>query len=197
MPGSRNIDGPTSRHRREGGAALVEVALSLPIFIALLGLLIDGSFYLFARETMGALVGEGVRAASIARDEPTADRQAVQAMFERSAGMPGVTVERVVVYEASELGAPPSAHCRDGRPSDRPGERCNVYSGSDLDRNSELRSCVEAAPWCPGDRSADQLIGVFVRVRYEPLTGLIPLHGVFEDHVVGPIEADVEQRGAP
>lgn len=173
----------------------MEVALSLPIFVAFLAFLIDGSFFLFARETIGSSVADGVRVAAIARDEPTADRQTVQAMFDRYTSMPGVTLTRVVVYEARELGAPAPASCRAGNPSNVPGERCNVYVGDDLAADSELSTCTSTAPWCTDTRAADDLIGVHIEVRYDSLTGLAPIGGTFTDHAVTIIEADAEQRG--
>lgn len=183
----RNHAGPArGREESERGAALLELAVLLPIVVIILALILDaGLGFAAARDTSSA-ARSAARIAALAGDERSADFRAIDAVRGQLLGS-GDELVSITVYR-SPAGA-------DGRvPAGcGPGEAglvgtCNVYSGAEIatytQANFQSADCVgdPDQKWCPTSRSSDDgdYLGVGVWVTHDPTVGLaVPDDGFY------------------
>ena len=171
----------TSRRDTERGASLVEFALVMPLLAFIIFGILDVGFGMQAREAVSLSLSDAARAGALARSETDADAQIVGAIAERLETAVGVEINRVVVYQADGILSEPSPGCQAG--TIEPG--CNVYT------------TVETLPgactggWCPEDREADDLIGVWIDVEYTTITDYSPFDLQWSDHAVVIVEPEI------
>lgn len=198
-----------SRRRATGdrGIVLVEFALVAPFIIILVfGIIEYGNLW---RQT-GAIeraAQQGARTASAQADTRFADYEALRSIDSVTRGLPGITVERVVIYEvkpSSDGTVPPSClNSSQGSTAAQPG--CNVYSTSQIRTTnpagfpiagpSSNPTCASGSwdsAWCPTTRPRTDTnlvrIGVHITVRYESITHLMPDGMTMERYAVYQIE---------
>jgi len=95
------------RFRREDGAAMVEMAIVLPIFLLLVWGVIDFGRLLFTANSMASAVREGARQAAVMSD-PVASQAVVKARVEAAFttfGSPAITDAEISVDVASVPGS--------------------------------------------------------------------------------------------
>lgn len=167
------------------GAVIIEFAIVAPLLI----LLVFGIFeFGNAWRQVGAVeraTQQGARTAASMANHRFADYEALRAIDTATRGLSGVTVEQVVIFNASSGSGEVPAGCLSGSVSGV----CNTYSGAQVRNpspggfsggNTSAPSCAGSvdAAWCPLGRSRLQAsivrIGVHIRLTYEPVTGLLP-----------------------
>jgi TadE-like protein len=175
----------------ERGAAVVEGALILPIFVALIfGIIEAGSMFLNMSSVRSAS-RNGARQASASASSAVADQDTLVAAGKSLSSLVG-SLEGVIIFKASSINAKVPAEClaelAGGAPAPA-GLFCNVYS-PDKVRNPDITNFgaadqTETAFWdhkWPAQTRRDfltatdnpDLIGVYVAVRHAGATGLLP-----------------------
>jgi len=179
------------RNRDERGAALVEFAIALPIFIALLALIFDAGLGYSASRSSSSAARSAALVASKAGESRDADYRALDALLAEF-GADGETaaeieaqVQRIVIYRSpagSDGSVPPE--CTTSTPG-----LCNVYTGAqlanlnpaDFAASSILPGgdivCDSTAPdaaWCPLLRRnvIGDSLGVYVETTSEAAVGI-------------------------
>ncbi|QGG95697.1 TadE/TadG family type IV pilus assembly protein [Actinomarinicola tropica] len=176
-------------HRRarggDRGAVIIEFAIVAPFLVLILfGIFEFGNAWRQVGSVERA-TQQGARTAASMANHRFADYEALRAIDTATRGLSGVTVDQVVIFNATGgSGSVPPA-CLSGSV----GGLCNTYSGAQVRTtspggfsggNSQSPTCGGSldAAWCPLGRSRLQdsivRIGVHVRLTYEPVTGLIP-----------------------
>ncbi len=164
------------RRRRQRGAVLVEIALTLPIFLLVVFAIVEFGFLLRDHVTLNASTSETARAATIVGDDITGDGHIVEVFRTAVAPLPDGAVEQLVVFKATgpDDVVPPS--CLSASVTDL----CNRYTWADLQRPTTDFGCIPANGldhfWCPTDRDITQanadFIGIHVEMRRDLITGL-------------------------
>lgn len=167
------------------GIALVEFALVLPFLsLMILGIFEYGNLWRQSGSIERA-VQQGARTVTSQADARFADYEALRSIDTITRGLPGITVERVIIYRADAAdGAVPSA-CLGGSQAGL----CNTYTGSQVQLTSPSGfpatgtvnpTCAAGSldiGWCPTTRPREDnnmiSIGVHLTVSYEPVTNLI------------------------
>lgn len=168
------------------GASMVEFAIVVPVFIAVIMAIIDFSGAIFARNELGAGAANGARQGTIAEQAEGADAAILKQIRTSTDLMVNATVNRVVVYAATSTEEPPSQACQTG--SGDPS--CVIYSGQALQATSP--DCPKGA-WCADRRFSNDLIGVWISAEYRPITGLTPIRFTWDDQAVALIEPQVQR----
>jgi len=166
----------------ERGGALLELAISIPIFVVILALIFDVGLGFSAARDSSSAARSAARVAALAGNERFADFRAIDAV-RAEYGNSDDTLMWMVVYrsEPGGTGEVPDA-CRPGGTS--VSGVCNVYDTADLDPDTGLTiddfgddDCVgdPDAAWCPTDRLADDgnYLGVGVWTAHNPTIGLV------------------------
>lgn len=177
------------RRRRAGerGAALVEFAIALPMFIALLLLVFDAGLGYTAARSSSAAARTAARVGALAGDARDADFRILDALRSYYGDSAASGADAFIVYLSSPLnsnGVPPAA-CRT---TSVPGV-CNRYDASILDTLdismfatttvplTGVEICTPGSPdaaWCPLNRRLNEgsFIGVYVSSTYDTTTGI-------------------------
>jgi Flp pilus assembly protein TadG len=176
------------RNRDERGAALVEFAIALPLFIALLLLVFDAGLGYSAARTSSSAARSAARVGALAGDSRNADFQALDALRAEFGGptADGDGARTIIVYKTDPTnnnGAPP-AGCAAGSIANV----CNTYDASILESLTPETftsttlpdgtvTCAAGAPdiaWCPLNRRADDgsFLGVYISSVYDTTTGI-------------------------
>ncbi len=187
------------RRADERGAAAVEFALVLPIVVLLLFGIVEMSFAFHGYQSTRLAMNDGLREGSVARRDSHADRQIAAAVQRRLRAAGGSEIERLVVFRAASPNAQPSASCQNGVAD----ASCSVYTRAQVAAMATT-PCYPAdgcaaltctSGWCPSNRRDGDLLGVWVRVRYRGITGLLnnglSARATFRDVGVLPIEPRV------
>lgn len=176
------------RNKDERGAAIVEFAIALPLFIALLLLVFDAGLGYSASRTSSSAARSAARVGALAGDSRDADFKvldALRAQFRNPEGdADGARI--IIVYKTDPTnnnGAPP-AGCAAGSIANI----CNTYDASILESLTPetfatttlpdgTETCAPGAPdvaWCPLDRRADDgsFLGVYISSVYDTTTGI-------------------------
>lgn len=169
------------RERRRGGdrgAALVELALAVPLFILLMAAIFDFGGGFRSAEDSAAAVRSAARAVALSGDERVADFRAVQAIRSQLAAS-NDSIAWMTIYRspAGSDGAVP-IDCLPG--SSGVADLCNVYSGAQIAALTSAsfmnEDCVGEPDvnWCPTTRDdgTGDLIGVAVWTSHDPTVGL-------------------------
>ena len=176
------------RNKDERGAAIVEFAIALPLFIALLLLVFDAGLGYSASRTSSSAARSAARVGALAGDSRDADFKvldALRAQFRNPEGdADGARI--IIVYKTDPTnnnGAPP-AGCAAGSIANI----CNTYDASILESLTPetfatttlpdgTETCAPGAPdvaWCPLNRRADDgsFLGVYISSVYDTTTGI-------------------------
>lgn len=167
------------RSRDERGGALLELAISIPIFIVILALIFDAGLGFSAARDSSSAARSGARVAALAGDDRLADYRALDAIRSEFANSnDSITWVAIYLSAPGGDGTVPAA-CQPGGGS-VPGV-CNTYDGATIDAltpaNFVSDTCageVDAA-WCPTTRLDDDgnYLGVGVWTSHSPTVGLI------------------------
>ena len=167
--------------RRDGdrGAALVELALAIPLFILLMAAIFDFGGGFRSAEDSSAAVRSAARAAALSGNERVADFRAIQSIRSQLAAS-NDSIAWMTIYRspASGDGSVP-VDCLPGT-SGAVGV-CNVYDGPQIAALTSSsftdQSCLGEpdANWCPTTRDdgTDDLIGVAVWTSHDPTICLL------------------------
>lgn len=188
------------RAAKDRGAAIVEFAIAIPIFVALLLLVFDAGLGYSASRTSSSAARSAARVGALAGEARNADFRvldALRAQFggPRADGDDG-SVARIVVYRSdpgNPNGAPPTGCISASIP-----DVCNSYPSTILESltpetfatevtimvpdpdtglPTPVTTCDPGAPdaaWCPLDRRADEgsFLGVYIASVYDTTTGI-------------------------
>lgn len=161
---------------------LVGAAALVPVVAALLVGLVDGGLLVTADLASGRVADDLARTAVVARTTEGHDAAILAEVRERTSGRRGVEVDRVVVFRADGPEDAPPPACTRGPAATAPQDDCSVYGAEDLVAPAADLTCR----WCPEDRCLQDLIGVWVRLRYRPLLGVGPTVTLTEHAVYDP-----------
>ncbi len=185
---NRTEKGASGDSRKDRGAAIVEFAIALPIFIALLLLIFDAGLGYSASRTSSSAARSAARIGALAGDTSSADYQVLQSLRAEFAGFGqenGGGANIIMVYMSDSTnadGLPPSSCTK--------ANKCNLYPASILDSLTEeaftqnrvdlpdgTKTCAATDPdynWCPLDRRLDEgkFLGVYISSDYDTTTGL-------------------------
>lgn len=158
------------------GAAVLEMALVVPIVLAFVFGIVDVAYLVFAHETVDHAGADSARVASVAGRAPDADWQVLQRVKLRTVGLRRASLERVVIYRATSVSDSAPASCTGGTA----GPTCSVYGPADIDRAASALVCG----WCPADRAPGDYIGVWISYRQESLTGIFGSRRIVEQTIL-------------
>ncbi len=181
------------RGRGDRGAALVELAIVVP----LLGLLVAGiiEFGTGWRDalTVSSSTRASTRVVSNMADNRLADFEALLSLRSALAGIDGFTIEGVLIYDASRLDGQPDASCFDASGNAQASfvGDCNYYSSAQVYSLTAadfigVVNCAGAPDehFCPlTDRETSLVagvtnIGVWVRINRDWFTDMFPGTGM-------------------
>jgi type II secretory pathway pseudopilin PulG len=164
------------------GGALLELAISIPIFVVILALIFDVGLGFSAARDSSSAARSAARVAALAGNERLADFRAIDAV-RAEYGNSDDTIMWLTVYrsEPGGTGEVPAA-CRPG--GSGVAGLCNVYGTAELDPDTGLTvddfdadDCAgdPDSNWCPADRVDDDgdYLGVGVWTAHDPTIGLI------------------------
>lgn len=177
---------------KERGAAMVEFAIAVPIFIAMLALIFDAGLGYSEARSSSSVARTAARIGALAGDDRNADFLVLDSL--RAQFGDGSTVEEIVIYRSdpsNPTGEVPANCAGNGS--------CNIYSGTILATLNEadfasnfsggVEYCQSGAPdsnWCPLFRRNDdgKFLGVFVKSTSEATVGIGTSEFNLEDHAV-------------
>lgn len=179
--------GSAARTRASGerGAALVELAVILPLIIMIaFGVVEFGSAW-NRKLQMETAARAGARVGSSLGNTRLADYGLLQAVKSALNDIGLSNVDYVVVFKSTATnGARPAGNCASSTPSSVTSQ-CNVYTGAQLQSLTQTdfagtTSCSGTAPdrfWCPLNRQNVQslgadYLGVWIKARYVTITGV-------------------------
>jgi Flp pilus assembly protein TadG len=195
------------RRRRQGerGAAMVEMALVLPFLILLVMGVLEFGLAWRTSLTVSNSLRSATRTAANTGEDRLADYNALTALKSAMAGIDGVSIERVIIYEAPTNGQVPEA-CLTATAITNRGVNnlCNVYTGADLTTITTAdfggtTSCTGGSKddqWCPptereaspGATGGADYLGVFVEIDLDFQTGLFGSGMTITDRTVMRLE---------
>jgi TadE-like protein len=188
--------------RREGGAAVVEAALILPLFLLLLFGVIEAGMLFYTSNSVKTAARDSAREISAAATDPTADLQGLR-IAQRS--LTAVDVEYIIVFKAEAITDHVPAVCVSAAAAGDSGEKdvCNIYTiaqiktadvpnfGADTKKHCKksLPACpfydsswppllrkdsISAVASAPGVSRNPDLVGVYIVSKYHGVTGVLP-----------------------
>ena len=182
---------PRRGDRDDRGLAIVEFAIVVPLLAMLVAGIIEFGTGWRDKLTVSSGTRAAARVVSNLGDSRQADREALETLRAALASMEGVTIEGVLIFEASSADGSPSALCftPSGDPQGSATGNCNYYTASDLASLGPADftdgSCAGEpdANFCPlTERETDQSagltpVGVWVRVERDWYTQVFPGDG--------------------
>lgn len=181
LPGTAPEPAP---RRSERGAALLEAAFVVPIFLALLLAGIEGGFVFYERLSVANMSLAGARSASGQGSETLADYHALRSIQASFGGMTGGQLSMIVVYRATGPESRVPVACKTSSVA----TSCNRYLAADLALDSSEFGCTGPPgpamkidnSWCPTSRKTaltgaggpPDYVGVYVEAQHQDLTGL-------------------------
>jgi hypothetical protein len=197
--GRRSSSRARRRAKGDGGAVLVEAALIMPIFCFIIFGIIEGSLLLRDHITMAAITGDAGRSASIFGKSDDADYKILQQIDSTASSIGTDRIERIVVFKATGPNDTVPASCKAGTPQTGL-NACNVYDTADLTAPVPATfTCLPPQPWrfyCPSNRkvaatSPPDHVGIYVRLRHDPITGFFGGARLIERTVIFRLEPQV------
>jgi Flp pilus assembly protein TadG len=203
-----------SRRAKAGsrGSTLIESVIVLPLFFLLVFGMLEFGFAFKDYLSLANGTRDGARTASTAGNQANADYLTLQAIQDATDAMNASAIQRIVIFHAAGPESTVPAGCAAGTATSGTGSpsftgACNVYTSSSFNLTEAQFDCGGSgtAPdqfWCPTDRKVatsgsfgpPDYIGVWMRVRYDYITGLFPGGGMtFEDTTIIRIEPRVIQ----
>ncbi len=177
------------RQRRfEAGAVLVEGAIVLPLFLALIVGVMEVGLLMQHRSEVRQSVSAAARKASLSANDANADFRALEEL-RRTLGARLPEVRYAIVFKATSGASRATSDCVGAAERGETGvpDVCNVYSNAVISApNPNLFGYTTADPtrtadqnWPARERSASytggrDLIGVQVRTTYRSTTGVFP-----------------------
>lgn len=214
-----NVNGASRRNPRlglrrmggDGGTALIESCLVMPLLVGLLAGVIDFGMLYRQHSTLVSSLHLAARAATNAGAARSADFLALRSFNASFATLRNITLTKVVIYKTVAEGSsqPVNSTCFTAAtpPS---GGYCNIYTASQLQSlgsdhtvhfGPTAFSCGSSAwdrYWCPVNRidqvdSNPDWLGIYVQVHYRSMTGLWLAGGLpLKDRVVMRLEPRAE-----
>jgi Flp pilus assembly protein TadG len=207
------------RLQGDGGAVIVEFALVAPVIaLVLLGTIEYGFAWSDANFVERSVQNSGRTAASLGQ-QMNADYEALRAVAGQFTTLKRAEVDKVVIYESTTADGQVPEACTSvvatGTGVYGVAGTCNVYSPTQvnatnfsgltpaqvLDRNTTNPTCAGNwdANWCPSTRSSQlrnpDHLGVWVRVNYQRMTGLLPGTFTIERSAVYQVEPELNLGG--
>ena len=170
-----------SARTSERGASLVEFALVMPLLAFIIFGILDVGFGMQARESVSLSLSDAAREGTVARSAADADATILASIAQRIDTAVGVEVNRIVIYEADGILSEPSDNCKNGTAE----LGCNVYDSL----TAPAAAC--GGGWCPVDREADDLLGVWISAQYTTITDYSPFDLTWTDHAVAIVEPEI------
>ncbi len=184
-----------ARKRRadDRGVAMIEAAIVLPLLVVLaFGVLEFGNAWRQANVVERASHNAGRTAGNVANGR-YADYETLRSISSQIGGLNDTALEKVIVYRATDADGSVPAGCLTIAPAaGGAGDSnldCNVYSpaqvatgsltGFGSDSNGDCSGGSWDRFWCPTGRERDfnplpDRVGVYVRLQYQPITGVFP-----------------------
>jgi Flp pilus assembly protein TadG len=162
VPGSGRASG-------DRAAAMVEAVFVAPVVIGMILMIIDAGFLLFSDLTVSRAATDGARSAIVVRDRQDADALILRQILNSTVGLQRGRIERVVIYNATSPESDPPSACTTGPIVSSTANKCSVYGPAALTQTWDQLTCG----WCPVDRQERDLVGVWIRMQYRSLTGII------------------------
>ncbi len=171
------------RGRQEGGAAIVEMAIVLPLLVLLVFGIIEFGLAFNKRLTIGNATQSAARVGTAIANNEYADIALLEALEQGLISLPSQgqdIVKSVQIYKADAVGNPANG-C--------PSSTCNVYTYSYDPSGCNWIPCPDPAPpinfdvgglnWNPEDRNATvgtlDVLGVRVYFSHDWITGAVPM----------------------
>ena len=188
------------RGRGERGATLVESALITPVLLLFVFGIFEFGFAFRDYLAVSNIVRDAAREASVAGNASDADYRILRAVERAASALPDGSIDRLIVFEATDAESTPHADCIAGNSRGPTGtERCNVYDASHLTLvESEFQCAPLPAPpdpdyyFCPSDRDVIvgnlDYVGIWVQVTHSYITGLFGDTVTFTDQIILKLE---------
>ena len=186
------MHGSCRRCRGDDGAVIIESAIAGLIFFTMLFGVVEFGMAFFDYLTTANMSRVGARTGSTLGHTTAADYQILQQVKAATSGMPTSSIQAIVVYKASGIGAAPTAACKT---SSSAASKCNFYTASNFNTALATFNCSTVDQyWCPTSRKdaasdPPDYLGVYIRVLHPNITGLFGSSYVYEDFTVIRIEA--------
>lgn len=209
---SPDVTKTTRRCCGEDGAVLAEFALMSPFLVLiLLGIVEFGTIYRNETTITGA-IRNAARADAQMQNNPGGDFAAVTSFSASIGSADNLTIERLVIYEATSSSGAPSSSCKNnGTNNSGAGVSgsCNIYNawqianGTSANYQTGSGSCGSGKWdrfWCYDTRKAElaggnsppDYLGVYVKATYDSVTGIIPSGSlVVSDYTVTRVEPSI------
>jgi Flp pilus assembly protein TadG len=193
------------RVRGDRGGAVLELALVVPLLsVLVLGLIEFGTVWRQDNVLIRS-VQSAARTGATQGTDRFADYNALRSINASLANLQRAEIERVVIYKATTADGAVPAACKTAAVADDLAARgvadtCNIYSarqvaytGNVLTAFGGLASCSASAWdrfWCPTERgrgtptSDPDYLGMYVKLRYTPITGIVSSPETMETDVV-------------
>lgn len=198
----RSIGSGSVRRRGDGGLAIVEMAIVVPLLALLAAGIIEFGMAWRDDLTISSATRSAARVASNLGDNDLADYEALLALEAALATLDDATIEGVLIYDGSATDGKPAAACFDGGgdPQASAAGNCNFYTAAMLAalNPSNFSSGGTCGAWdwyyCPAtERSTDQAtlsdVGVWIRVKRDWFTDMFPGDGLtMKDQTVMRVE---------
>ena len=189
---------PKCESQREGGATVVEAALVLPLFLALIFGIVEISLFLYDINAIRAGSRQGGRIASVSATDAYADFNALIASRQSLANMAN-KIDGVIIFRAPTAASPVPPECIAALDADLTTlapkgvpDKCNVYNASQywnldqlnfgFDVGSNPDPTLWDSNWAPTGRndaitetSNADFVGMWVRVVHHSATGIMPM----------------------
>jgi Flp pilus assembly protein TadG len=164
--------------RAERGAALVELALVVPILVMLVVGIAEFGFGYKDRMTVQTATRTGARVGSNLGNNAQSDYNILQGVKSALGSVSTANIQMIVVYKSTTADGAVPATCLAGTSV---AGSCNVYNAAALSAASTSFGCGTGAldvMWCPTTRSVDQgsgldYLGVYVQVRHNFISGFL------------------------
>lgn len=188
---------PTRGRRSERAAAIVESAITLPVFLFVIFATLEFGLAFRSYLTLTNTTREAARFATTLGRDVDADFQLVYGIRGSMTEVRNATVEQIIVFEASGPTSTTASGALNACRSGSVAGLCNSYTGAALTTAPSGWACGTTSPdrfWCPNTRKValsdpPDYVGIYIRVRHQGLTGAIGMTKTFEDEVVMRMEA--------
>jgi TadE-like protein len=179
---------------------MIEAAIITPLLMLFVFGIFEFGFAFRDYLTVANSTRDGAREVSVAGNVTDADYRMLRAIERGSAALPELSIERIVVFEASGPTDTVPTTCKNGTPVTG---LCNVYDGSSISLDESQFGCQEVANgdpidspdryWCPNVREVSagtglDYVGVYIQITHTYITGLFGAEIEFEDQMILKVE---------
>lgn len=177
--GLRAFTGAMTARRRQHdrGAALVEFALVVPLFLAVAFTVVEFGMLGLRRNLVTGMPDEAARFLALhPQGDGDVDDRAIRLVMHRAGDR--TVIDHLIVYAAAGPGEPPTAACIAGTPG--AGDRCNIFTGADVRHlagdpdHAIVCGSRSTLTWCPDERMPGEFLGVWIRSDVGSVTGMFP-----------------------